>query len=48
MKKTKIIGVYDDHDYGANNEDVNFPAKQITREAFLDFIKEPVDSERRI
>lgn len=45
---TKIIGVWDDHDYGLNNGDKNFPLKLEVREVFLDFINEPLDSARRL
>ena len=40
-KGTKIIGVWDDHDYGLNNGDKNFPLKNEVRDIFLDFINEP-------
>ena len=44
MRKTKIIGVWDDHDFGLNNGDSNFEKKQIMRKLYLDFINEPKDS----
>jgi alkaline phosphatase D len=44
----KIIGVYDDHDYGVNNGDKTFKKKKEVREIYLDFIGEPEDSERRM
>ena len=37
---TKIIGVWDDHDYGLNNGDKNFPLKHEVRDVFLDFVNE--------
>eukprot|EP00352_Strombidinopsis_acuminata_P007057 CAMPEP_0176357246 /NCGR_PEP_ID=MMETSP0126-20121128/14631_1 /TAXON_ID=141414 ORGANISM="Strombidinopsis acuminatum, Strain SPMC142" /NCGR_SAMPLE_ID=MMETSP0126 /ASSEMBLY_ACC=CAM_ASM_000229 /LENGTH=60 /DNA_ID=CAMNT_0017710761 /DNA_START=258 /DNA_END=440 /DNA_ORIENTATION=- len=37
-KKTKIIGTWDDHDYGKNNSDKRFKFKDQNREIFLDFI----------
>jgi alkaline phosphatase D len=45
---TPIVGVWDDHDYGFNNEGINFRQKHTTRELWLDFIDEPVNSERRL
>lgn len=38
---TKVIGVWDDHDYGINDGGKDFFLKNITRDIFLDFIKEP-------
>ena len=46
-KETPVIGVWDDHDYGCNNAGKSFKKKNEIREMFLDFIKEPKDSERR-
>lgn len=44
----RIIGVWDDHDYGKNDGDKHFPFKNRSRKAFLDFIGEPLDTERRL
>ena len=44
--RTKVIGVWDDHDYGTNNGDRTMPGKQRNRKYYLDFIDEPKDSER--
>lgn len=41
-----MIGVWDDHDYGMNNGDVDFSKKHETREIYLKFIQEPADSRR--
>jgi alkaline phosphatase D len=46
-KKVDIIGVWDDHDYGINNGDKHFKEKEFFKNAYLDFIGEPDDSERR-
>jgi alkaline phosphatase D len=46
-KETPVIGVWDDHDYGCNNAGKAFSKKNEIREMFLDFVKEPKDSERR-
>jgi len=40
--------MWDDHDYGVNDGDLTFKNKHVTREIFLDFIKEPNDSVRRL
>jgi alkaline phosphatase D len=44
---TKVIGVWDDHDFGINDGDKTFSQKHFTRDIFLDFIDEPEDSIRR-
>lgn len=44
---TRILGIWDDHDYGINDGDKHFPLKNHTRRIFLDFIAEPQDSVRR-
>ena len=36
--QTKIIGTWDDHDYGLNNGGSDFKRKDEYREMFLDFI----------
>ena len=38
---TKVIGVWDDHDYGKNDGGREFEAKDTIRELFLDFLEEP-------
>lgn len=45
---TKVIGVWDDHDYGINDGSKDFSKKHVTREIFLDFIEEPAKSPRRL
>ena len=47
-KNSKVIGVWDDHDFGINDGDKDFEFKDQNRELFLNFIDEPVDSERRM
>jgi alkaline phosphatase D len=44
---TRVIGVWDDHDFGVNDGDQTFPYKLQTRDIFLDFVDEPHDSPRR-
>ncbi|CAG9316944.1 unnamed protein product [Blepharisma stoltei] len=45
-ESTRILGVWDDHDYGPNNSDKNFPYKELSKKLFLDFIDEPKSSKR--
>ena len=47
MSKTKIVGIWDDHDYGIDNADKTFKYKDVMKEHFLTFIDEPLDSIRR-
>ena len=46
-ESTKVIGVWDDHDYGLNNAGKGFHDKETTRRLWLDFIDEPKNSPRR-
>ena len=45
---SKIIGVWDDHDFGINDGGGRFEFKEQNRDIFLDFIGEPNDTERRL
>ena len=45
---TRVIGVWDDHDYGVDNGGMDFSLKHDVREMYLDFIEEPKDSSRRL
>lgn len=45
-QSTKILGVWDDHDYGANNENRHFLFKNLSKTLFLEFLDEDKDSER--
>lgn len=42
-----MIGIWDDHDYGTNNGDGTFKYKDQVRDIFLDYIEEPLNTERR-
>ncbi|MBK1835452.1 alkaline phosphatase D family protein [Roseibacillus ishigakijimensis] len=42
-----IIGTWDDHDYGANDAGKDYPVKEESQRAFLDFLGVPRDSPRR-
>ncbi|MBX7181144.1 MAG: alkaline phosphatase family protein [Bacteroidia bacterium] len=46
-EKTKVLAVWDDHDYGVNDGGKEYPKKEESKEIFLDFFKEPAESERR-
>jgi len=43
-----IIGVWDDHDYGADNSGAEYPKKEESQQLFLDFFNVPQDSPRRV
>lgn len=45
--KIPVIGVWDDHDFGANNGDKYYQYKEKTRTLYLDYLDEPQDSIRR-
>ena len=42
-----IIGTWDDHDYGKNDGNKNYPLKRQTQQAALDFLQEPATRPRR-
>ncbi|AZQ58555.1 alkaline phosphatase family protein [Maribacter sp. MJ134] len=43
-----VIGTWDDHDYGVNDGGVEFKAKKESQVEFLDFMKVPANSPRRM
>ncbi|HAE11047.1 MAG TPA: hypothetical protein DCG39_05315 [Opitutae bacterium] len=45
--QSRILAVWDDHDYGENDAGREYPKKAESQEAFLDFLGEPEDSRRR-
>ncbi len=45
--QTPIIGTWDDHDFGNNNEDGRYPHKKISQKYALDFLEETENSPRR-
>ena len=45
--ETRLIGTWDDHDYGDNDVGREYPLKVESQKLFLDFIGEPKDSPRR-
>ncbi len=46
-KNVPLIATWDDHDYGWNDAGKEYPRKEESKKLFLDFWKEPVDSNRR-
>lgn len=47
QKAKKVVGVWDDHDFGVNNGNKNFEDKHLHQEMFLDFMDEPLGSPLR-
>jgi alkaline phosphatase D len=45
-EKVRVLGVWDDHDYGANNQNRHFSQKKLSKKLFLEFLDEPKDSPR--
>jgi alkaline phosphatase D len=41
-----ILATWDDHDYGENDAGAEYPMKEASRQAFLEFWREPVDNPR--
>ncbi|MCD9645166.1 hypothetical protein HAX54_033888, partial [Datura stramonium] len=46
-RKTKVIGTWDDHDYGLNDAGKEFERKITNQKFLLDFLDEPLGSTRR-
>ena len=46
-QNTKIVGTWDDHDYGMNDGGATFRAKKANQQAFLDFMGVSKTDERR-
>ena len=46
-KNVPIIATWDDHDYGWNDAGKYYKFKEESKEIFLDFFEEPLNSERR-
>lgn len=42
-----VIGIWDDHDFGRNDAGTGYPFKAQSQQLMLDFLDEPVNSERR-
>lgn len=46
-ERCAILAIWDDHDYGRNDAGAEYPAREASRELFLDFWQEPAASPRR-
>ena len=46
-EKTQIVGIYDDHDYGANDAGKSFPKKKQSKKCLMDFLDVPLKSALR-
>ncbi|KAJ4817803.1 Calcineurin-like metallo-phosphoesterase superfamily protein [Rhynchospora pubera] len=46
-QRTKVIGTWDDHDYGLNDAGKEFAGKDVSQKLLMDFLDEPEDSPRR-
>ena len=46
IKNTEVLATWDDHDYGQNDAGKHYPHKVESKEIFLEFFKEPQNSER--
>lgn len=47
MSRARIMGTWDDHDYGMNDMGADFPGRVEAQRHFFDFYGEPKDSPRR-
>ena len=47
LQTTKVLSVWDDHDYGVNDGDASYPKKEESEKIFLDFFDVDENSPRR-
>jgi len=47
LKETKVLGTWDDHDFGANDAGLEYPKKEKSQELLLDFLGVDKNSLRR-
>lgn len=47
IRQTSVIGIWDDHDYGANDGGKNYSMKKESKEVLLDFLDVPQDNSVR-
>ena len=47
VNSTKVLAIWDDHDFGRNDAGKYYPFAKQSKEIFLTFFKEPLKSERR-
>jgi len=45
--RTKVLSIWDDHDYGENDAGRHYPFKEASKAIFMDFWKVPATSDRR-
>ncbi|MFN3940906.1 MAG: alkaline phosphatase D family protein, partial [Chitinophagales bacterium] len=48
IKTIPVIGIYDDHDFGANNGGKTYKWRKESQQYLLDFLDEPAHSSRRM
>lgn len=48
LKQSFVMGTWDDHDFAANDSGIEYEEKIGSQESFLNFIDEPLDSQRRL
>ncbi len=46
-QNSRVLAIWDDHDYGENDAGIEFPKKVESQKIFLDFLNEPANSFRR-
>jgi len=46
-RKTRLLATWDDHDFGRNDAGRHYPHKERSKDIFLEFFEEPLESERR-
>ncbi|HMP78041.1 MAG TPA: alkaline phosphatase D family protein [Pirellulaceae bacterium] len=44
---SRVMAIWDDHDYGENDAGREYPHREESKQVFLDFFDEPADSPRR-
>jgi alkaline phosphatase D len=47
VAQTRVVGIWDDHDFGKNDAGSEYPKRSDSQAALLDFLGEPEDSPRR-
>jgi alkaline phosphatase D len=47
LNRARVMGTWDDHDYGLNDMGADFPGRAEAQQHFFDFYGEPKDSPRR-
>src|SRR5262245_16092637 len=47
LRAVRVLGTWDDNDYGKKNGGKDYPKKAESQQIYLDFLEEPSDSPRR-